>query len=73
MTDFKLLRHTIKYECEKKNINQKTLCLQLDITEAGFKRMFDKESLKLSTLEQVCYYLKVDLTELLERSKKSQK
>jgi len=57
--NFPRLRNEFRYHAEQQGKTLKSLSQDLGVTEAGFKRMFDNESLKLSTYYRLCQLLKI--------------
>lgn len=56
----------IKKALKEKQMTQGKLCKELGITDAGFIRMIEAESIKVKTLEQICEILEIPITYFLD-------
>ena len=62
----------IKELLKEKGLTQKDLCISLNISQNGLKKMFDNDSYKVKTLEEIAKYLDVEIG-YLDQSKVGQK
>ena len=51
----------IKQLCRERNITQKQLYAELDVTDAGMRKMFSRNSCEVSFLEKIADYFKVPI------------
>ncbi len=56
----------IKKALKEKHMTQGKLCKELGITDAGFIRMIEADSIKVKTLEQICDILELPLSYFLD-------
>lgn len=65
----KKVAEKIKILLEKRNMTKKELCRRIDVTETGFAKMLQNNTLRIDVLEQIAKELDADITYFISDDK----
>lgn len=61
----------IKQLCRERNVTQKELYAHLDISDAGMRKMYARNSCEVSLLEKIAYFFDVPITTFFDDGDKA--